>query len=1181
TYKELVNDGDSNEKQLKELGQSLQNFFSEANKEILDFKSPNTNLLETPNLKLSDRSDEKADLNKQVEDIQGGREKVIQEFNKLAEAIERGAKDLDLPDKELAAEIEKLGMLDKKLKDTFDVDTTQAMKTGALKTLDLGSDEKAESVGAKVRGDSNKALLKQSQDVRAQIDKETAAREKLANAQAKSLQRILGLQMAMSQISSFTGFDMTGLQSAVGIYEGLDSVMGLGEKLGRLGPYVQGAAMAAGLALDIYHEYGDAEKKRIKLLEKEIETRKNQIDTITQNIEKIDQFADSTAKFSEATKTGDIDAAGKFMQEIFMSAQDIGRLDPQSFEDVILALGDTEELNKSIDSFKKAASIGKDIKVVEQDIANISKTLAEQFDESQFLGIDAKGFTGNYIEDLDQFSDQIKTIGRTLTQNLDDDKALMLARALDGFDTALSDPAESLFALEGILGKFDESTRATLESNTNLSRGILDQVKIQNRYQAAVIKAKNAFKDVQKPITVLNSRLTDLSSALNIAAQSSQAAFDTLMEIGTIRGEANIESLKSTSTISERDLAAGQAAAQIKNSMEKSTQEQANALKSFANTVLSAPPDGTTVLSGTMKNLAEGIQNGSISNDAAMQALVEAQKNGTEDEKEAAVKTLEELRKINQAQIKDTAITNANLKAQLQKMDAQAVNAQRTTQLNDSQLKAFSNMNQGFDGIKDSSLKIMEKIAEMTGVIQTLESIGADPSILAELKESNAQLNQLSVLRGAIESTTGESFDATNLRDLGSQIDDFIASNAFGNLSDAASDTVLAISSATDTGIRALQDAGIKGSEAAEQATLIEFQPDALTSLSDTMSESISSALAASLGIDSAVVKAVNDIGTTSGISELANEIITFSGQNAENSRQNLEAQKELNRAMVQAMQAADFAQMATSTSSLEKAAIKLEKAAELMIDNNSASGFVPNFTPVNPVSRALSTEREMGAERPVVDSHPSIGAYVRDGATQSNFAAVRRDHPEGIHKAISNSAKIQGVAARGFTPNFASMSSAEMAEILKEVQGGNEREKRVAEYLRNGGPTTVNADSLAGWSSIKSEIYRQTGLGKEDPLSKGYSVDLDYPPYEVLKGSGNLGAFDPVSGKVWLQEFPQKGMPPKDIAEMQSVLANESIHWIQNKYKKELGEEGFREWLVNKSKQQQEALGIEFAGMR
>jgi hypothetical protein len=37
-------------------------------------------------------------------------------------------------------------------------------------------------------------------------------------------------------------------------------------------------------------------------------------------------------------------------------------------------------------------------------------------------------------------------------------------------------------------------------------------------------------------------------------------------------------------------------------------------------------------------------------------------------------------------------------------------------------------------------------------------------------------------------------------------------------------------------------------------------------------------------------------------------------------------------------------------------------------------------------------------------------------------FRAVRKDHPEGISKAISNSAKIQGAAARGFTPNFAQL---------------------------------------------------------------------------------------------------------------------------------------------------------------
>ncbi len=75
-------------------------------------------------------------------------------------------------------------------------------------------------------------------------------------------------------------------------------------------------------------------------------------------------------------------------------------------------------------------------------------------------------------------------------------------------------------------------------------------------------------------------------------------------------------------------------------------------------------------------------------------------------------------------------------------------------------------------------------------------------------------------------------------------------------------------------------------------------------------------------------------------------------------------------------------------------------------------------MAPVDPVSRALTAEKRRGAKRPVLDSHPSIGTYVRDGATQSNFSAVRRDHPEGISKAVSNSAKIQG-AARGLVPNF------------------------------------------------------------------------------------------------------------------------------------------------------------------
>lgn len=86
-----------------------------------------------------------------------------------------------------------------------------------------------------------------------------------------------------------------------------------------------------------------------------------------------------------------------------------------------------------------------------------------------------------------------------------------------------------------------------------------------------------------------------------------------------------------------------------------------------------------------------------------------------------------------------------------------------------------------------------------------------------------------------------------------------------------------------------------------------------------------------------------------------------------------------------------------------------------------NAHGFMPNFAGGDAVSKALSTEGKLGARKPVVDYHRSVGTYVRDGATQPNFAAVRRDHPEGIQKAINNSRNLQRYFGAGFVPNFAS----------------------------------------------------------------------------------------------------------------------------------------------------------------
>ena len=111
----------------------------------------------------------------------------------------------------------------------------------------------------------------------------------------------------------------------------------------------------------------------------------------------------------------------------------------------------------------------------------------------------------------------------------------------------------------------------------------------------------------------------------------------------------------------------------------------------------------------------------------------------------------------------------------------------------------------------------------------------------------------------------------------------------------------------------------------------------------------------------------------------------------------------------------ADFA---GSASALDQAASKLNTAAELMIEANSAAGFVPNFAPTDSVSRALSAEKRLGAKRPVVDSHPSIGTYVRDDDTQPTFGAVKRDHPEGLKQASENSRATQSaINANAFMP--------------------------------------------------------------------------------------------------------------------------------------------------------------------
>lgn len=98
------------------------------------------------------------------------------------------------------------------------------------------------------------------------------------------------------------------------------------------------------------------------------------------------------------------------------------------------------------------------------------------------------------------------------------------------------------------------------------------------------------------------------------------------------------------------------------------------------------------------------------------------------------------------------------------------------------------------------------------------------------------------------------------------------------------------------------------------------------------------------------------------------------------------------------------------------------------------ALGFIPNFSPLD---RAFSTEKSLGG-KPTLDYKEGLGLYVRDGRTQPNFAAVMRDHPEGMQRAIKNSKMMQGMnSAKGFIPNFQAIDPMSIFFLAQSFLGG------------------------------------------------------------------------------------------------------------------------------------------------
>ena len=155
------------------------------------------------------------------------------------------------------------------------------------------------------------------------------------------------------------------------------------------------------------------------------------------------------------------------------------------------------------------------------------------------------------------------------------------------------------------------------------------------------------------------------------------------------------------------------------------------------------------------------------------------------------------------------------------------------------------------------------------------------------------------------------------------------------------------------------------------------------------------------------------------------------------------------------------------------------------LIAAKKAKGFIPNFAGIK---TAMQAEKKMGGN-PALDFQEGIGLYVRDKNTQSNFSAVKKDHPEGIGQAMKNSQKAQESLARGFIPNFAPaaggvsamtdlksiFSDAQLSPALQKVKG-NAFQASISLSILSGVIDTFNKDGESKLGSVVSEATQAAG---------------------------------------------------------------------------------------------------------
>jgi TP901 family phage tail tape measure protein len=729
--------------------------------------------------------------------------------------------------------------------------------------------------------------------------------------------------------------------------------------------------------------------------------------TAQKNIEGIDKFATSISGLNKALSSGDVTALGKFMENVIRNASELGSID---ISGIFNAIGDPKALAIAVETAKKSQESQIAMNEVASDLASVASKVTEA---TQTNSSDAGAENVGKILEESDFASMAKKLVSSLP-----------SEEINGLAEGFRDSSTAGSAFNKILEKIPLEVANGIKGVGTVTERLKVFVNSELQMMSATQKLAEALNVQKAAVKSLGSEMGLLSSALTRTSQSASDAFKILNDEGKIEAKGRSDRMSTLGTVSPQNMAAGQAAADLDSLQSGIANAVKETIDSFAKQIVEASKNTGISLSGAADQMVTALIDGSLSTSEAVSSLASVMESGSPEEKEAAQKTIETIRNIGKEQIVGQRKIESTLRSSSAAQDAAAGAFLRGNQLSESSLNMLGNLDSTFKEGTSVQKTQLERLSEQKQALDLMSKIGGgnDP-LLNALQEQNKALTEFTNLKEVFRSLVGKESQATDLGGLQREL----KALDITNLKDANANLIPAFKEAVTNAFSRLQEGGVKTKDEFADAAKVKIDPVVFENLANELAKGISDPLRELTGIPEAIADKLNINLDVESLAQSLKETSETNKTSAAEIKKNLaEGMKILAQSMKEGLagvklQPSADAQMTAAKAQAEAATAMNAATAALKSKPGSASGFVPNYAPHAAVARALGTERAMGGagSRPVVDYHRQVGTYVRDAATQPNFAAVKRDHPEGLKKATQNSRSFQG-GASGFTPNFA-----------------------------------------------------------------------------------------------------------------------------------------------------------------